>query len=286
MRVLCHRGGCVMHWMPHTAGLTRKPHYCKLPHFTQSKGAKKKKKKTSGQTFLMVGLKQSTCTQPRTIFLTCFMKFYCQVHGSSKVYPLLFYFSAKVNFTAGSLQACCSVLMHVWCSLPSPQRRGRGAGEDHRDTRSIPSRDSSISPPTNPLMSVVSLFQRPVLEIISYCCFILSSFFFFFFCCCSDETFFFWCWSCFLFSVAAALHSAFCCRGWVFLGVEEKRRGRGLGAPPGQWFPNRSWEDCIDIRMRKSFLFPILDGWSVHPVCPDWVPWNSGWILLTSPNFS
>lgn len=65
---------------------------------------------------------------------------------------------------------------------------------------------------------------------------------------------FFWCWSCFLFSVAAALHSAFCCRGWVFLGVEEKTRGRGLGAPPGRWFPNRSWEDCIDIRMRKFSL--------------------------------
>ncbi len=59
----CATEGGVMHSMPHTAGLTRKPHYCKLPHFTLSKGAKKKDKKkkkkthlTSGKTFLMVRL--------------------------------------------------------------------------------------------------------------------------------------------------------------------------------------------------------------------------------------
>lgn len=34
-------GGDVTRSMPHTAGLTWKPHQCKLPHFTLSKGAKK-----------------------------------------------------------------------------------------------------------------------------------------------------------------------------------------------------------------------------------------------------
>lgn len=62
----CATEGGVMHTVPHTAGLTRKPHYCKLPHFTLSKGATTTKKKkrtkketthmTSGKTFLMVRL--------------------------------------------------------------------------------------------------------------------------------------------------------------------------------------------------------------------------------------
>ena len=101
---------------------------------------------------------------------------------------LLFFFSARVNFAC---QGPSRLVLHAWRWLPSPQRRGRGAGEDRRNTRNIPSRDSSFSPPASTLM--VSLFHRPVLEIISYCCFILLSLFFFlffFFCCCSDETFF------------------------------------------------------------------------------------------------
>lgn len=57
----CATEGGVMHSVPHTAGLTWKPHYCKLPHFTLSKGAKKIDKKikthlTSGNIFLMVRL--------------------------------------------------------------------------------------------------------------------------------------------------------------------------------------------------------------------------------------
>lgn len=55
----CAAEGGVMHPVPHTAGLTRKPHYCKLPHFTLSKGATNNKKThlTSGKTFLMVRLR-------------------------------------------------------------------------------------------------------------------------------------------------------------------------------------------------------------------------------------
>lgn len=39
------RGG-VVHSVPHTAGLNMKPHYCKLPQFTLSKGAKMDKTTT------------------------------------------------------------------------------------------------------------------------------------------------------------------------------------------------------------------------------------------------
>lgn len=171
---------------------------------------------------------------------------------------------------------CCSVLMHVWCWLPSPQRRGRGAGEDHHNnTRNIRSKDSSISPLPIGLLMVL-LFYCPVLEIISYCCFILLSFFFPF-CCCSDETFF-WCWSCSLCSATAALHSAFCCR--VFWGVEEKTRDvwvvlQGSGSQPGglaggipQWIVvlhlGRDWNNkllillCVDMMLRRWILLNVV----------------------------
>ena len=128
--------------------------------------------------------------------------------------------------------------MHAWRRLPSPQRRGRGAGEDRRNTRNIPSRDCSISPPA--FTSMVSLFHRPVLEIISYRCFILLSFFFFFFffCCCSDETF----------SLMLKLLLVFCdgCSALSFLpprtsllrGRGEDKRGWFGGGHQGWWFPN------------------------------------------------
>lgn len=115
-------------------------------------------------------------------------------------------------------------------------------------------------PPLSAYMLVVLLFQLPSLRnnllllFFSYC----------FFCCCSDETFFFWCWSCFLCSATAALHSAFCRR--VFWGVEEKTRERGLGVVEGllgQWFPTcgvwdeskGSHDDYINIWKKAFFLY-------------------------------
>lgn len=86
----CATEGGVMHTVPHTAGLTRKPHYCKLPHFTLSKGAtttKKKKRKRTKKTnsydfwenFSHGSIKAVNMHLPHTIFHTCFMKCYCKV---------------------------------------------------------------------------------------------------------------------------------------------------------------------------------------------------------------
>lgn len=59
----CATEGGMMHSIPRTAGLTRKPHYCKLPHYTLSKGAKKTKKDKFDLENLSYGsIKQSTCT--------------------------------------------------------------------------------------------------------------------------------------------------------------------------------------------------------------------------------
>lgn len=62
--IVPQRGG-MMHSMPLTAELTRKPHSCKLPHFTLSKGAKEKTKTDFfdfWENFSHGSIKQSTCT--------------------------------------------------------------------------------------------------------------------------------------------------------------------------------------------------------------------------------
>lgn len=74
------RGG-VVHSVPHTAGLTMKPHYCKLPQFTLSKGAKMDKTTTKKDSFnfweTSHGLiKLSTCTYHKLYPLCVLMKCY------------------------------------------------------------------------------------------------------------------------------------------------------------------------------------------------------------------
>lgn len=74
------RGG-VVHSVPHTAGLNMKPHYCKLPQFTLSKGAKMDKTTTKKDSFnfweTSHGLiKLSTCTYHKLYPLCVLMKCY------------------------------------------------------------------------------------------------------------------------------------------------------------------------------------------------------------------
>lgn len=89
MFTLCHRGGVevclggggVVHSVPHTAGLNMKPHYCKLPQFTLSKGAKMDKTTTKKDSFnfweTSHGLiKLSTCTYHKLYPLCVLMKCY------------------------------------------------------------------------------------------------------------------------------------------------------------------------------------------------------------------
>lgn len=107
---------------------------------------------------------------------------------------------------------------HAWRRLC--QTRGWGAREDHHNTRNIPSRDwlQLLSHPSASVGCLISLSLSPPLrgEAFSYCCFVfLSSCFSFFFVPLFRRNIVFWCWSCFLCRAAAALHSAFCRRGWV-----------------------------------------------------------------------
>lgn len=72
----------VMHSVPHTAGLTMKPHYCKLPQFTLSKGAKMDKTTTKKDSFKFWEtsshglIKLSTCTYHKLYPLCVLMKCY------------------------------------------------------------------------------------------------------------------------------------------------------------------------------------------------------------------
>lgn len=97
----CATEGGVMHSMPHTAGLTRKPHYCKLPHFTLSKGAKRKRKEkktplTSGKTFLMVRLRSQHALTTHYISYM-FYEMLLPIHGSLKPVLLLSHFGSGLQ---------------------------------------------------------------------------------------------------------------------------------------------------------------------------------------------
>ena len=167
MYVLCRRGG-VMHSMPHTAGLTRKPHYCKLPHFTLSKGAEKKKDSFDvWENFSHGSIKQSTRTYHTYYIPYMFYEMLLPSDGSLKLF-----------FCKGLF--CCGVLLSVnACMMLTPQRRAigsrRGSSQHKRLSRTI-------------LLSLLRCWwsyfsSRPVLEIISYLLFffflLLSLFFFF-----------------------------------------------------------------------------------------------------------
>lgn len=136
-----------------------------------------------------------------------------------KYFALVLFFC---NLLRGSLKADA-------CMMLAAQRRGFGCRRGSTTQGTIPQETDThytyvhtlpasllyslyLSSP-HLLPSLVLLFHPPVLGIISYCC--LYRLLICCWCCFSDETFFFWCWSCFLCSETAALHSAFCCWGWV-----------------------------------------------------------------------
>lgn len=131
------------------------------------------------------------------------------------------------NSLRSSLKADACMMLYAWCWLHRGEVSGAGEGQQHKEhslkrlthTLHIRAHTTRLSPllPLSLLSPSASVagptFPSSSLRIISYCC--LYRLLICCWCCFSDETFFFWCWSCFLCSETAALHSAFCCRGWV-----------------------------------------------------------------------
>jgi len=192
--------------------------------YSVQKGQKLKTLLTSGNSFLTFTIKQS---YTRTYHMLYSLQNVLQ-NVTAKWWffkkqknRLLFFLRGAIFPWAHSRPAQSSELMYyVDCRLHSGEKRGAGGV--------VPQETVTLHPPLFSLLHLCwcwwsYLFHRPVLEIISCFCFL--------YCCPYSLLFrrdiYFWCWSCLLCSVTAALHSAFCCRGWVFEEAEEETRGRG-----------------------------------------------------------
>lgn len=222
-----------MHSVPHTAGLSRKPHYYKLPHFTLSKGAKKKKDSFDVWENFSHGSSQHALTTHYIPYM--FYEMLLPSDGSLKTSLLLFHFFRKGQLCCGVLSGlCCSVLIHEWCWLVSPQWRGSSQHKEHSLKRLSHTTFLSLFTP-HLLLLVVLLFHRPVLEITSYCCFFFIVVIIFI-CCFSDETFLsdVEVASCVLWRLLCTQLSAV--EDESFEGLRRGHMEEVFGGPLGQWF--------------------------------------------------
>lgn len=189
----CVLGGGVMHSVPHTAGLTMKPHYCKLPQFTLSKGAKMDKTTTKKdslnfwETSSHGLIKLSTCTYhklyPLCVLMKCYTVLWSVVLLSVRFFPAV----------GPSRRLSLSNCPWHWLWLLRAQKREVEERERRIITQGTFPQETDINP-SPPLsfrfiacLLFSSLYPRGrYIQLLLFCVF----FSLFLFCCCSDETFF------------------------------------------------------------------------------------------------
>lgn len=272
-----------MHSVPHTAGLTMKPHYCKLPQFTLSKGAKMDKTTTKKDSFNFWEtsshglIKLSTCTYHKLYPLCVLMKCYTVLW--SVVLLSVHFFPAVGPSRRLSLSNC----PWHWLWLLRAQKREVEERERRIITQGTFPQETDINP-SPPLSSLLhlspllplhwlspffsSLYPRGrYIQLLLFRVFFLSLSLFVLllfrrdiFSNVEDA-------SCVLSWLLCK--SAFCCRGRVFREVEESERGRALVGFPAAVVPIWHLGDKRDIIINlmgwviifKNFKNASVDQW-------------------------